>query len=51
MGCNVSCPIVPGQYSENWELDDPTGQSDEVFEKTIRKIEENIICLKRKLAK
>ena len=43
MGCNVSCPIVPGQYSENWELDDPTGQSDEVFEKTIRKIEENII--------
>lgn len=51
MGCNVSCPIDPGQYSENWELDDPTGQSDEVFEKTIRKIEENIICLKRKLAK
>ena len=51
MGCNVSCPIVPGQYSENWELDDPTVQSDEVFEKTIRKIEENIICLKRKLAK
>ena len=51
MGCNVSCPIVPGQYSENWELDDPTGQSDEVFEETIRKIEENIICLKRKLAK
>lgn len=51
MGCNVNCPIVPGQYSENWELDDPTGQSDEVFEKTIRKIEENIICLKRKLAK
>ena len=51
VGCNVSCPIVPGQYSENWELDDPTGQSDEVFEKTIRKIEENIICLKRKLAK
>lgn len=51
MGCNVSCPIVPGQYSDNWELDDPTGQSDEVFEKTIRKIEENIICLKRKLAK
>ena len=51
MGCNVSCPILPSQYSENWGLDDPTGQSDEVFEKTIRKIEENIICLKRKLAK
>ncbi|MGN0731184.1 MAG: arsenate reductase ArsC [Treponema sp.] len=51
MGCNVSCPIVLGQYSENWGLDDPTGQSDEVFEKTIRKIEENIICLKKKLGK
>ena len=51
MGCNISCPIVPGQYFENWGLDDPPGQSDEVFEKTIRKIEENIICLKRKLAK
>ena len=51
MGCNVSCPIVPGQYSENWELDDPTGQSDEVFEKTIRKSEEKIMFLKRKLAK
>lgn len=27
-----------------------SGQSDEVFEETIRKIEENIICLKQKLS-
>lgn len=49
MGCNVSCPILPSQYSENWGLDDPSGQSDEVFAETIRKIEENINNLKKKL--
>ena len=51
MGCNVSCPNVPSQYAENWGLDDPSGQSDEVFEETIKKIEENINCLKKKLSK
>ena len=51
MGCNVSCPNVPSQYVENWGLDDPSGQSDEVFEETIRKIEENINCLKKRLSK
>lgn len=50
MGCNVSCPNVSYQYAENWGLDDPSGQSDEVFEETIRKIEENIHCLKKRLA-
>ena len=49
MGCNVSCPNVPSQYAENWGLDDPSGQSDEVFLKTIRLIEEKIIQLKKKL--
>lgn len=49
MGCNVGCPLIIGQYTENWGLDDPSGQSDEVFEKTIRKIEEKIIHLKDQL--
>lgn len=49
MGCNVSCPFVGGQYTENWGLDDPSGQEDEVFVETIRKIEENILCLKDRL--
>lgn len=49
MGCNVSCPNVPSQYAENWGLDDPSGQSDAVFLKTIRLIEEKIIQLKEKL--
>lgn len=51
MGCNVSCPNVPSQYAENWGLDDPSGQSDEVFEETISKIEENVNRLKKRLAK
>lgn len=50
MGCNVSCPNLSGQYTENWGLDDPSGQSDEVFEETIRKIEENVYRLKKWLA-
>lgn len=51
MGYNVSCPSVPSQHAENRGLDDPSGQSDAVFEETIRKIEENINCLKKKLSK
>ena len=51
MGCNVSCPNLTAQYMENWGLDDPTGESDEVFAETIKKIEENIIALKEKLRK
>lgn len=33
MGCNVSCPVLPATHVEDWGLDDPTGQSDEVFKK------------------
>ena len=49
MGCNVSCPNVPSQYAENWGLDDPTGQSEEVFLETIRQIEQKILQLKARL--
>ena len=51
MGCNVSCPNVRAQYTENWGLDDPSGKSDEVFRDTIQKIEENISRLKNLLEK
>ena len=50
MGCNVSCPNVPSQYAENWGLDDPTGQRDEVFLETIRQIEQKILQLKARLS-
>ncbi len=49
MGCNVSCPNLSAQHMENWGLDDPTGQSDEVFEETIKKIEEKILRLKKEI--
>ena len=42
MGCDVICPIVENQYTEDWNLDYPTGQDDEFFRGIIYKIEENI---------
>lgn len=42
MGCDVVCPIVENQYTEDWNLDDPTGQDDEFFREIISKIEKNI---------
>ena len=50
MGCNVQCPMLPCSQREDWGLDDPTGQPDEVFLDTIRQIEENILDLKARLA-
>ncbi len=49
MGCNVHCPFLPCSHREDWGLDDPTGQSDEVFLETIRRIEQRIMQLKIKL--
>ena len=49
MGCNVQCPTLPCTHREDWGLDDPTGQSDEVFLETIRRIEEKILDLKARL--
>ena len=51
MGCNVGCHFIGKPFDDNWGLDDPTGQSDEVFEETIRKIEEKILELKEKLSR
>ena len=31
MGCNVNCTFLPCRYKEDWNLDDPTGKSDEEF--------------------
>lgn len=49
MGCNVSCPSLPCKQREDWGLDDPTGQSDEVFIRTIQTIEEKMLNLKKRL--
>ena len=49
MGCNVGCPYIGRLFDDNWELDDPTGKSDEEFIKIIKKIEEKMIQLRNKL--
>ena len=42
MGCDVGCPYIGRAFDENWGLQDPTGQSDEVFIEIIREIETHI---------
>lgn len=46
MGCNVSCPNIPGKEVQNWGLDDPTGKSDEDFIAVIETIEEKVKALR-----
>lgn len=49
MGCDVVCPIVENQYTEDWNLEDPTGKDDEFFKEIIYKIEENVKDLSRRI--
>ena len=49
MGCNVVCPFVGRPFDADWGLEDPTGKSDEEFERIIRRIEEKILLLKQEL--
>ena len=49
MGCNVGCPFVGKAFDDNWQLEDPTGKSDEEFKTIIKKIEQNIIELKNNI--
>ena len=49
MGCNVGCPFIGRPFDDNWGLDEPTGQSDDVFKEVIGRIAGEIIGLKKKL--
>ena len=51
MGCNVKCPWLPSRFREDWGLDDPTGQPDEVFMETAKAIEEKVLELRDRLIK
>ena len=42
MGCDVGCPYIGRAFDDNWGLQDPTGQSDEVFIEIIKEIENRI---------
>ena len=45
MGCGVGCPFISRGFDDDWGLIDPTGQSDEVFMKVIKQIENKIVAL------
>ena len=47
MGCGDSCPIYPGKRYEDWEVDDPAGQS----LATVRRIRDDIDGRVRRLVK
>ena len=51
MGCNVKCPLIGKTFDDDWNLDDPTGKSDEEFKSVMEQIRENIIFLKEQLLK
>ena len=49
MGCNIVCPYLPSQYTEDWGLEDPSGKSDAEFIAIINTIEKNIKDLALKI--
>ena len=42
MGCNVFCPYLKANHTEDWGLEDPTGKSDEEFIKIAKTIEAKV---------
>lgn len=49
MGCDVGCPYIGREFDDNWGLPDPTGQSDEEFERIISLIKNKVIELKSEI--
>lgn len=49
MGCNVDCPMLPCSHREDWGLDDPSGKSDDEFNKVLETIHDNILDLKNRI--
>ena len=45
MGCGVGCPFIDRAFDDDWGLQDPTGQSDEVFKEAIKQIEKKVMAL------
>jgi len=49
MGCDVVCPLVKNQYTEDWDLDDPSNHSDAFFNEVIDEIELKMAFLVKKI--
>ena len=45
MGCEVGCPYIGRAFDDNWNLPDPTGNSDEEFLAVIAEIERRVRML------
>ena len=42
MGCDVGCPFIGRAFDDDWELPDPTGESDDAFIEVIKHNEQKI---------
>lgn len=51
MGCGVECPFLPCKWRVDWGLDDPTGQADAAYLKTMEEIREKIMDLRQQVLK
>ena len=49
MGCNVICPFIPNDHSEDWGLDDPSGGPIEDYRNTRDLIKEKVEDLIRRV--
>lgn len=45
----MNCPTVSCRHREDWGLEDPTGKSDEEFQKTIKLIDSKIMDLANRI--
>ena len=51
MGCGVKCPYLPCKKREDWGLEDPTGQADDVFLAVMEEIRGKVLSLKDQVLK
>lgn len=49
MGCDVSCPYVQAEITQDWKLEDPIGRGDEFFRVVIGEIDRKIRALEESL--
>lgn len=51
MGCGVECPFLPCKWRVDWGLDDPTGQADADYLKTMEEIRQKVLDLRQQVLK
>ncbi|MST86685.1 arsenate reductase ArsC [Lactobacillus porci] len=51
MGCGVECPFLPCKWRVDWGLDDPTGQADATYLKTMEEIRQKVLDLRQQVLK